>query len=365
MPTEPSTTESDYRAAVAARLEEILAEHSAHAAGIHPAAAPAVEALARLTGAGKRLRAVLVWLGWRAAGGAADDPRPVTAGAAFELFQAAALVHDDILDRSDTRRGMPSVHRAFEARHRELGWRHDAEHFGVAAAILAGDVALALSDATFSRALEGSARPERARAEMERMRLEVMLGQYLDVAAEMAPAAADPRGAERAAAAVVEYKAARYSAVHPLAFGGLIAGADDSLVAAFERVSLPFGIAFQLQDDLLGVFGDPGTTGKPAGDDLREGKRTVLIARASALLPAEEGDRLDAELGEPDMTADRVRHWQDRLDAVGARASVAEEVARLSRQAEDALDALADHGVPAAVRDELSALIRAYTVRAA
>ena len=91
----------------------------------------------------------------------------------------------------------------------------------------------------------------------------------------------------------------------------------------------------------------------------------MLIARASALLPAEEGDRLDAELGEPDMTADRVRHWQDRLDAVGARASVAEEVARLSRQAEDALDALVDHGVPAAVRDELSALIRAYTVRAA
>lgn len=365
MPTEPAPSDSDYRAAVAARLEEILAEHRARAAGIHPAAEPAVAALARLTGAGKRLRAVLTWLGWRAAGGAADDPRPVTAGAAFELFQAAALVHDDILDRSDTRRGMPSVHRAFEARHRELGWRHDAEHFGVAAAILAGDVALALSDATFSRALEGSARPERARAEMERMRFEVMLGQYLDVAAEMAPPAADPHEAERAASAVVEHKAARYSAVHPLAFGGLLAGADDALVAAFEEVSLPFGIAFQLQDDLLGVFGDPEATGKPAGDDLREGKRTVLVARASALLPEAEARALDAELGDPDMAEARVRHWQDRLEEVGARASVADEVARLSRRAEDGLAALADHGVPAAVREELAALIRAYTVRAA
>ncbi|MCG7423516.1 polyprenyl synthetase family protein [Micrococcus porci] len=365
MPTPETASVSDFRAAVAERLTAVLDGHARGAARIHPDADPVVEAVSVLTSGGKRLRAVLCWLGWRAAGGSPTDPRAAVAGAAFELFQAAALIHDDILDRSDTRRGMPSVHRRFEARHREHGWRHEAEHFGVSAAILAGDVALALSDSMFSRAIEGTPRAERARREMERMRFEVMVGQYLDVAAEMAPPAADPAAAERAARAVVEHKSARYSAVHPLALGALLAGADDDLVAAFEAVSLPFGMAFQLQDDLLGVFGDPAHTGKPAGDDLREGKRTVLVARAEALLPRGEAAALDAELGDPALSAERVAHWQRRLEEVGARTAVADEVDRLSAEARRGLERLAALGVGTDVRGELAELIDAYTVRTA
>lgn len=358
-------TAQDLRDAVAVRLEEICDRHRDQARAVHPEAVALVDAVARLCAGGKRLRAVLCWLGWRAAGGDPSDPRVLTAGAAFELFQAAALIHDDILDRSDTRRGMPSVHRAFEARHRAQGWRHEAGHFGVSAAILAGDVCLAMSDTAFAEAVAGSPRADRARAEAERMRFEVMTGQYLDVLAEMTPAEADPAAAERAAAAVVEFKSARYSAVHPLALGGLLAGADDALLAAFEEVTLPFGLAFQYQDDLLGVFGDPSATGKPSGDDLREGKRTVLIARAMGLLDPADAARLDADLGDPALSEERVRSWQERLDACGARAAVTADVERLSRQAGNAVAALEGHGVPAGVRQELTALIDAFTTRTA
>ena len=362
--TRPHPADQDrFRAAVAGELTRTLDEHRERARAVHPLTVPLVDAVGDLTQGGKRLRAVLGWLGWRAAGGDAQDPRIARAGAAFELFQAAALIHDDILDRSDTRRGMPSVHRRFEALHRASDWRHEAGHFGVSAAILAGDVALGMSETAFAGALEGTPREARARQELERMRFGVMVGQYLDVAAEMAPPAADPGEAEAAAEAVVEHKSARYTAVHPLALGGLLAGADDDLLAAFGAVSLPFGLAFQYQDDLLGVFGDPATTGKPAGDDLREGKRTVLIARAVALLAPEDAEALDVDLGDPGLTEARIAHWQRALEACGARRAVAERVDALSRQAADAVADLAAHGVPTPVRDELTALIESATTR--
>ncbi|MFB1428281.1 polyprenyl synthetase family protein [Micrococcus endophyticus] len=362
--TRPRPADQDrFRAAVAEELTRTLDEHRERARAVHPLTVPLVDAVGDLAAGGKRLRAVLGWLGWRAAGGDPEDPRIARTGAALELFQAAALIHDDILDRSDTRRGMPSVHRRFEAEHRASGWRHDAGHFGVSAAILAGDVALGMSETAFAAALEGAGRPARARDEFERMRFGVMVGQYLDVAAEMAPPATDPAEAEAAAEAVVEHKSARYSAVHPLALGGLLAGADDALVAAFAEVSLPFGLAFQYQDDLLGVFGDPAATGKPAGDDLREGKRTVLIARAVALLSPADAAALDADLGDPGLSAERIAHWQRALEECGARQAVTDRVAALSARAAEAVGALEAHGVPADVRAELTALIEAATTR--
>ncbi|MDY6055574.1 polyprenyl synthetase family protein [Micrococcus sp.] len=367
-PSHPAPSSSPdqeaHRAAVDARISAVLDAAAERAGAIDPAGVPLVDALRRLSSGGKRLRAMLAWTGWRAAGGAPEAARAVEVGAAVELFQTAALVHDDILDRSDTRRGMPSVHRDFEARHRAQQWRHDAEHFGTAAAILAGDLCLALSDESFARAVAGSAREDRARAEAERMRFEVMVGQYLDVRAEMAPPAGDPAEALRAAAAVVEFKSARYTAVHPFALGALLAGADDALVAAGEQVLLPFGLAYQYRDDLLGVFGDPETTGKPAGDDLREGKRTVLVARAQALLPAEEAAALDADLGDPRLSEECVHLWRRRLEQVGARSEVVEDIGALSAQALEALEALASAGAPVEVCRELDALIRRSAGRA-
>ncbi len=347
-----SLTPEQFRAAVADRLTELLDAHRAHAAHIHPEAAAVVDSISRLTAGGKRLRATLGWLGWRAAGGAPDDPRIFTAGAAFELFQAAALIHDDILDRSDTRRGMPAVHRSFEAVHRSSGWLQDPAHFGVSAAVLAGDVCLSLADTAFHDAFAGSPRADRARREMETMRFEVMLGQYLDVLAEVAPPADDPTAAAQRAETVVEYKSARYSAVHPMALGALLAGGDDGLVASFESVTLPFGLAFQYQDDLLGVFGDPELTGKPSGDDLREGKRTVLIAHALDLLPAEEAAALEEELGRAELGDKQVAHWQDTLRRCGAESRVRAEIDALVARAQQAAGRLEAAGAePSAVAD--------------
>lgn len=339
--TRPRPADQDrFRAAVAEELTRTLDEHRERARAVHPLTVSLVDAVGDLAAGGKRLRAVLGWLGWRAAGGDPEDPRIARTGAALELFQAAALIHDDILDRSDTRRGMPSVHRRFEAEHRASGWRHDAGHFGVSAAILAGDVALGMSETAFAAALEGAGRPARARDEFERMRFGVMVGQYLDVAAEMAPPATDPAEAEAAAEAVVEHKSARYSAVHPLALGGLLAGADDALVAAFAEVSLPFGLAFQYQDDLLGVFGDPAATGKPAGDDLREGKRTVLVGTALARLRESDPDgarHLDDKLGRVDGQDD-VDELRELIRASGADELLEVEIDRLTRRGLAALD---------------------------
>lgn len=360
-----SLTPEQFRAAVADRLTELLEAHRARAERIHPEAAAVVDAIARLTAGGKRLRATLGWIGWRAAGGDAGDPRIITAGAAFELFQAAALIHDDILDRSDTRRGMPAVHRAFEALHRSSGWRHDPEHFGVSAAILAGDVCLSLSDAAFHDAFAGSPRADRARREMETMRFEVMLGQYLDVLAEMAPPAEDPAVAAQRAETVVEYKSARYSAVHPMALGALLAGGDDGLVASFEAATLPFGLAFQYQDDLLGVFGDPEVTGKPAGDDLREGKRTVLIAHACDLLDAEAAAALEDELGRADLSDQRVAHWQETLRACGAADRVRAVIDELVARAQEAAARLAETGAEASAVADLRGLMDALLHRSA
>lgn len=360
-----SLAPEQFRAAVADRLTELLEAHRARAERVHPEAAAVVDSISRLTAGGKRLRATLGWIGWRAAGGVADAPRIVTAGAAFELFQAAALIHDDILDRSDTRRGMPAVHRAFEAMHRSSGWRHDPEHFGVSAAILAGDVCLSLSDAAFHDAFVGSPRAQRAREEMETMRFEVMLGQYLDVLAEMAPPAEDPAAAAQRAETVVEYKSARYSAVHPMALGALLAGGDDGLVASFESVTLPLGLAFQYQDDLLGVFGDPGLTGKPAGDDLREGKRTVLIAHALDLLPAEDAAALEDELGRADLSETQVAHWQQTLRGCGAEERVRAEIDDLVARAQEAAARLEDAGAEASAVADLRALMDALLHRTA
>ena len=284
---------------VRAGVDRVLAEHVAHlrdqlgAAGSDAGRlADAVEAM--LSG-GKRLRAAFCWWSWRAHGGQPGTPEAsavLRVGAALELFQAAALFHDDVMDDSDTRRGKPAAHRAFAAMHGELGLQGDAERFGASAAILLGDLALVASEEVFAAALAEAplTRVRRARAVFDLMRTEVTVGQYLDVLAQAQPWGVDPALDEERAREVIRAKSARYSVEHPLALGAALADADDSDLASVRALGLPLGEAFQLRDDVLGVFGDPSATGKPAGDDLREGKRTVLVARALARATAAGDD---------------------------------------------------------------------------
>lgn len=336
----PAPTEQVYISAVEKRMNDLLGEYAERSRQISPASVEMVDSIADLVASGKRLRALLAWWGWQGAGGEANDPRIIEAGVSLELFQAAALIHDDVVDRSDTRRGRPSVHRRFESLHRNSGWTQESAHFGVASAVLTGDLALALSEEAFASAADATAFASTARTAFNTMRFEVMVGQYLDILGEVDVHDIDPAEAQSRARTVVEYKSANYSVVWPLAIGAVLAGADESTLEGLSRFSRPLGIAFQLQDDLLGVFGDPELTGKPAGDDLREGKRTELIAHALDHLDESGASRLTGALGDTQLSDTDVVEIQDLLEASGARTALSGEVRDLGEQALTALDAL-------------------------
>lgn len=267
---------------VDAVLQQELTRRRADVAAVDARLLPLVDRLIRFAGTGgKRLRPQFLWWGWRAAGG---DPEGVradaawAAGASLELIQASALVHDDIIDSSDTRRGEPSVHVAV----------------GVSPAILLGDLALAWADDLFTEGAVALGAPVEAFAAWRGMRTEVIAGQLLDLAAD--GSAADARQVNR-------FKTAAYTVERPLHLGAALAGGSAALVAGLRTYGVHLGQAFQLRDDLLGVFGDAAVTGKPAGDDLVEGKQTLLLAVARDRLSAADRGVLDAGLGDPAQVA--------------------------------------------------------------
>nr|WP_202107052.1 polyprenyl synthetase family protein [Agromyces seonyuensis] len=319
----------------------------------------------RFLSGGKRFRARFCDAGWRAfAPTTAENAPAVTAGAALELFHAAALVHDDLIDNSDTRRGAPAAHRRFEALHAESGWAGDADAFGRSSAILLGDLLLGWSDELFDEGLAGLPRAgaRAARDEFQRMRTEVTAGQYLDIFEEHAWLAYPEADARRRAELVVVYKSAKYSIEAPLAIGAAMAGADAAGIESLRAFALPLGIAYQLRDDLLGVFGDPAVTGKPAGDDLREGKRTMLIAMVRERLEASAREVLDARLGDPTLDAHDVAELQSALRETGA---VDELEAVITARTAEARTALAAAPIAEDARESLTELTEAVTRRAA
>jgi geranylgeranyl diphosphate synthase type I len=286
----------------------------------------------------------------------------VAAAAALEVFHAAALVHDDLIDNSDTRRGRPAAHRALEAGHRDSGWRGDADAFGRSGAILLGDLLVAWSDDLLEEGLTETS-PDRAaaaRREYALMRREVTLGQFLDIAEESAfVTEPDDRHAERALR-VASFKSARYSVQQPLAIGAALAGADAAQAAALAAFGHPLGMAFQLRDDVLGVFGDAAATGKPSGDDLREGKRTVLIAYAREALAPGARRIVDELIGDPDLDAEQIASLQETIVETGALDRIERLIADYAHEADRALSGAR---LGNAAVGELRDLARAATVR--
>lgn len=334
------------RAGVDAALARHVTTLRAAAVAAGADAEPLADAVQAMLAGGKRLRAAFCYWAWRAHGGTPGDDREqavLHAGAALELFQAAALFHDDVMDDSSTRRGRPTAHLVFADEHRAAGRRGDARRFGDGTAILLGDLALVASDDEMARALRGLPDDvaDAARHVFETMRTEVTVGQYLDLLAQSMPWG-DPEDDERRAREVVRSKSARYSVEHPLVLGAALAGADEDALAACRRLGLPLGEAFQLRDDLLGVLGDPATTGKPAGDDLREGKRTVLVARALARATAAGDtatvDALTRGVGDPALDADGVAHLTALMVGTGAVADVERLIDDLCRRAFDEIE---------------------------
>ncbi|MCP9000166.1 polyprenyl synthetase family protein [Pseudarthrobacter sp. RMG13] len=327
-------------AAVAGELTDFLTTRQSLMAAISPDIDPIVGSISNLVTGGKRLRALMCYWGWRGAGGEPAAQEIVTAGSALELFQAAALIHDDIIDRSDTRRGGPSVHRRFSQLHHAQGWALDSERFGQAAAILTGDLCLSFSEEAFTDIGAQAAAGSRARLIFNLMRAEVMAGQYLDILEEVAGPVRDRAGAVTRAQSIIRFKSAKYSTEHPLALGGALADAPDELLRGYSAFALPLGEAFQLRDDVLGVFGDPVTTGKPAGDDLREGKRTVLIALALGQASSAESAFIDARLGSPDLGDADVAEIRRIIEESGALQATEVLINEFGAAAYDALEQL-------------------------
>lgn len=291
-----------------------------------------------LTG-GKRFRALCAIYGFRTHDEHITE-NAIDIAAALEVFHAAALVHDDIMDSSDTRRGNPSAHRAFEHLHSQAGWSGDGASFGVNAALLFGDLLLAYCDELIAHALTSlDARTrERTRREFDRMRREVTLGQYLDVVEERAWPTVSITDALDRASRVVVFKSAKYSIEAPLVIGAALAGASDDDLDALRAFGLPLGVAFQLRDDILGVFGDPEVTGKPAGDDIREGKRTVLIAVAMERLDSETSGTLNQLLGDRNLSPEQIESVRSTLVECGAHDEVEKFITEYVSQALTALD---------------------------
>ncbi len=317
------------RAAVSTALDEFVAGQRAVLAAVGDELKPIADAIADLVSGGKRFRPAFAVWSYLACGGAPDRLAAVIgASSSLELLHLGALVHDDILDDSDSRRGMPAAHRRLAEVHRRGGRLGDPEVFGRNAAILLGDLLQLWSAETVLRSGLDPVAAHAALPILELMRTEVTAGQYLDLFAETEPLdlAADATDrlddALSAASRVVEFKSARYTVVRPCQFGAALAGADQQTVAGLAAFGGPIGRAFQYRDDLLGVFGDPTVTGKPAGDDLREGKRTVLVAHAlAAAAPADRRTLIDG-LGDPSLGAAEVGRLQQMIIDTGARERV-------------------------------------------
>lgn len=352
---DPATLFAHVRRAVDCAVEQFLNSAAVALITIDAALSPIATELVEFASTGKRMRPLFGYCGWLAAGSPGDESAVVRSVAALELVQVAALIHDDIIDDSESRRGRPTTHVGFEQLHRHAGWAGDGAKFGSSAAIIAGDLALIFADRMLHESGLDTPTLGRVRPVFDQMRVEVMSGQYLDILAQAHPATA--ADALRAALNVARLKSASYTVARPLHIGAAIADARQSTVAALLEYGDHIGIAFQLRDDILGVFGDPEQTGKPAGDDLREGKRTALIALAQPHLAA--GD-LDG-FGDPDLAADDI----DRLRLVITGSGALEQVEKLiSEHAAQAYQAIAGPHITDVGRTALHELGTNATARA-
>ncbi|WP_338124343.1 polyprenyl synthetase family protein [Rhodococcoides kroppenstedtii] len=347
--------------AVESVLDSFVESRRATVDSVGPVYTEAVEELRSFVlRGGKRIRPAFAWTGWLGAGG---DPSGPDADAvlqvcsALEFVQACALVHDDIIDSSLTRRGFPTVHVTFAERHRRSEWIGDPAAFGEAVAILLGDLALCWADDLIREADLPIETVRRVGPMWSAMRTEVLGGQLLDIAVE-----ARSDDSLDAALRIDRYKTAAYTVERPLLIGGTLANADAALLDVYRTFGADIGIAFQLRDDLLGVFGDPAVTGKPSGDDLREGKRTVLIA--AALDVADRDDPAAAEtirtgLG-TDLTPAMVDEMRELLVRLGAVENVERRITDLT---ESALAALSGADISPDAADRLVAMAHAATRR--
>jgi len=328
---------------VEARLTDVIDTEHERWTALTPDLAEPLEALRRLVmSGGKRLRPAFCYWGFVGAGGDPDNPLVIEAGAAFEFLQAFALVHDDVMDGSSTRRGFRTAHLVFADRHEDDGWRGEQRRFGEGVAILIGDMAHVYADQMLRTA------PLDVLRVWDELRIELNVGQYLDILGT-ARGDTDPVAARR----IARYKSGKYTIERPLHIGAAIAGRYEELKDQLSAYGDPLGEAFQLRDDILGAFGESTITGKPVGDDLREGKPTPLLSAATR---AATGAQLDVlgRIGRRNLSGGEVTDIQDVLRDTGAVEAVEADIDRL---AESALQAIAVADITEEARTALIDLV--------
>ena len=287
---------------------------------------------------GKRLRPIFACVGYLGSGKTLT-PEIVHAAASLELIHVCALIHDDLMDGSDTRRGAPSIHREFESLHRNEGRAGNPQQYGAAAAILLGDLALVwsakmLHTSGVSREILFSALPI-----YDELRIELMAGQFLDVDEQTAHTSSIERSRK-----IARYKSGKYTIERPLHFGATMAQSEN-LFSKYTSYGIPLGEAFQLRDDILGVFGESSITGKPTGDDLLEGKRTALIAKAFELGSASTAMSLTTVLGNRKASEESVSKAKQIIIDTGAKSFIEELIEDLTNQALEATVGLANENL--------------------
>ncbi|MGW6316480.1 polyprenyl synthetase family protein [Streptomyces sp. NPDC055099] len=339
-----------FKARVDETLHRFVADEADQFVAIDPLLGPVAGQLEAAVADGKRLRAAFCYWGWRAVG-QPDNDALVRAAASMELVHAAAVVHDDLIDDSPLRHGRPTAHRALRGAVRR---RPRADAAARSLAMLVGDLLMALAGHLFTTSGLPAAYLARARPLWSVMARELIAGECLEILRTGA-------GPDiTASLKVIRYKTAKYTVEQPLLIGGALAGAGPRLREGYEAYGLPLGEAFQLRDDLLGLFGNPDLTGKANADDVRGHRPTALLAETWRLAGDDERERLRALLGKRDLGAEglhEVRHVMDRL---GAPARIE---AMISARVEEALDALHALDVPRHAETALTGLARSAALR--
>jgi geranylgeranyl diphosphate synthase type I len=333
----------DVASRVDKRLESLLAVERERWAKVDVDLVPPIDEIARLVLAGgKRLRPAFCFWGFVGAGGDPTDELVIDAGAALELLHAFALFHDDVMDGSLTRRGEPTTNAKFEASHGADKLAGESRRFGDGVAILVGDLAYVYSDQ-----LMRNASPQ-AWTIWNELRIELNFGQYLD----MLGSAMNERRREKAER-ICRYKSGKYTIERPLHLGALLAAPTrDDLIPVLSTYGLPLGDAFQMRDDVLGAFGDTAITGKPVGDDLREGKPTPLMAIATARANAAQLKELQL-VGNQDLTPEQIARVQEVIRETGALDELETVITRLT---DEAIAAVQNVPFAQSVRDEMITL---------
>ena len=334
---EKNAEPSAIRQLIESELAIFLGAQKKYLSSIGSELTPAADALSSfLLDSGKRFRPLFAYFGFIGAGGS-HSPEVIRACASLELLQACALIHDDLMDGSDTRRGKPAIHKHFEKLHSQESAVGSSEGFGQAAAILLGDLALVYSDLALHQSGITSELLPQVLAVHDEMRVELMAGQFLDVYEQTRSSHTVER-----ALTIARYKSGKYTIERPLHFGTAMATTDKRVLADvtshYSAYGLPLGEAFQLRDDLLGVFGDPDLTGKPAGDDLREGKRTVLVAMAQESMSATDIKEFESLFGKADLDSTGIEKLRTIINDTGAPVHVENLISDLTNKAIQALD---------------------------